>query len=176
MPLMGWESYDTNIYEATKSRLRSKTYNKYWFEGNEFQGMGSPHTARNMAWALGTLSEALTAKTAEERAEKVRLLLKLQCNDGLMHESINVNNLGACTRKWFEWANSLLVTVAEHLVGCDCDTAAAKWHLEEVTMNEKGLKMPSVNPQQHQGIEASIQWDVKYEERVKAWRGIGNLI
>ena len=176
MPLLGWQSYDAHVYEATKSRLHSKKYNKYWLEGKEFQGMGSPHTDEDMAWAIGIISEALTATTIAEKAEKVQILLKLQCNDGLMHESIDVNNVTACTRKWFEWANALLVTVAEHLVGCDCDSAAAEWHLEEVATNEKNLNMPSSRPQQHQGIEASIQWDVRYEERVTTWEGIGNLI
>ena len=26
----------------------------------------------------------------------------MQCGDGLMHESVHVDNLTACTRKWFE--------------------------------------------------------------------------
>lgn len=101
MPLLGYAKYDNAVYGSTRARLLSPA-NKYWLEGKDFKGMGSPHTAAGMAWALGTLSELMTADTAEERAEKLRLLLKLQCKDGLMHESINVNNLDSCTRRWFE--------------------------------------------------------------------------
>jgi hypothetical protein len=101
IPLLGWQGYDHTIYQATRTRLLSKI-NQYWFEGQHFRGMGSPHTEYGMAWALGTLSEALTATDPEERAEKLRLLLKLQCGDGLMHESINVDVPARCTRRWFE--------------------------------------------------------------------------
>ena len=64
--------------------------------------MGSPHTSSGMAWALGLFTEALTAGSASEQAEGLRTLLKLQCGDGLMHESVHVDNLQQCTRKWFE--------------------------------------------------------------------------
>ena len=101
MPLLGYAAYDRALYRATRGRLLSKA-NRYWLEGEHFKGMGSPHTSQGMAWALGTLSEVMTAEGAEEQAEKLRLLLKLQCGDGLMHESIDVNNPKSCTRRWFE--------------------------------------------------------------------------
>lgn len=181
MPLLGWELYDDSVYRETRSRLLSK-HNKYWYQGKFFEGMGSPHTATGMAWALGTLSEALTARTPQEQADKLRLLLKLQCKDGLMHESIHVNDPYKCTRRWFEWANSLLVTAVEHLTGVDCDRSAERWHREHIARNEitrqggsvedisKILQYPA---DRHQGIEASVQWDVKYESRVEDWKGIG---
>jgi meiotically up-regulated gene 157 (Mug157) protein len=64
--------------------------------------MGSPHTSSRFAWALGIYTEVLTATTPEEKAAGLRTLLKLQCGDGLMHESVHVDNLKQCTRKWFE--------------------------------------------------------------------------
>ncbi len=48
------------------------------------------------------LAQVLTASTPQEQADGLRTLLKLQCGDGLMHESVNVDDLKQCTRKWFE--------------------------------------------------------------------------
>lgn len=126
--MLGYSGYDKQVYENTRKRLLSSKTNKYYFEGSQFKGMGSPHTSHNMAWALGIYTEALTAPTPEEQAEGLRTLLKLQCGDGLMHESVNVDNVRACTRKWFEWANALLVISVEQLLGYDCDDAAQAFH------------------------------------------------
>ena len=174
MPLLGYERYDTQIYAATRARLLS-TKNQFWFEGEVFKGMGSPHTSQGMAWALGTLSEAFTAPTPADRAATLRLLLKLQCGDGLMHESINVNNLEQCTRRWFEWANALLTVAAEHLVGLDCDAEAERRHRDAVAQRERYPEEAN-NKYFHQSIESAVQWDVEYKPRVEAWQGIGHLI
>jgi meiotically up-regulated gene 157 (Mug157) protein len=136
IPLLGYAGYDHALYATTRSRILSKK-NEYWFEGRGFQELGSPHTPDRMAWALGALSEALTATTAEDQADKLRLLLKLQCGDGLMHESIDVDKLHRCTRKWFEWANALAVVAMEHLVGIDCDAAAELHHRAVIAKSER---------------------------------------
>lgn len=177
MPLLGYaDGFDPSIYRATRSRLLS-TVNKYWYIGTDFEGMGSPHTSNGMAWALGTLSEVLTADTAEEKAAKLKLLLKLQCGDGLMHESIHVNDPKRCTRRWFEWANALAVTAVEQVLGEDCEAAAQKLHLEQVSAREQSEGAGAdYDARRHQPIEAMVQWDVKYDEKVESWKGIGNLI
>lgn len=173
MPLLGYAGYDAAVYATTRNRLLS-TKNEYWFEGKGFRGMGSPHTSHGMAWALGTLSEALTATTAEDRAEKLRLLLKLQCGDGLMHESIHVDKLDRCTRKWFEWANALSVVAIEHLVGADCDAAAEVHHRAVIAQREKYRGKNRFMALFHQGIESAVQWGGKYNSsKVNVWKGIG---
>jgi len=173
MPLLGYARYDHAVYATTRNRLLS-TKNEYWFEGKGFRGMGSPHTPDGMAWALGTLSEALTAMTAEDRAEKLRLLLKLQCGDGLMHESIHVDHLNRCTRKWFEWANALSVVAIEHLVGIDCDAAAEVFHRAAIAHREKYKRKDRFMSLFHQGIESAVQWGGKYDSsKVAVWKGFG---
>lgn len=37
-----------------------------------------------------------------------------------------------CTRPWFGWANALLVTLVEQLLGLDCEAAAEAQRLEAV--------------------------------------------
>ena len=173
IPLLGYSQYDHAVYATTRSRLLSKR-NEYWYEGEGFVGMGSPHTERGMAWALGTLSEALTSPTPEDRAEKLRLLLKLQCGDGLMHESIHVDNLKRCTRKWFEWANALSVVAIEHLIGVDCDAAAEVQHREMIAKREGySGKEKQYKALFHQSVESSVQWGGKYVSKVDDWKGYG---
>ena len=183
IPLLGWDKYDKIIYETTKSRLFS-TRNRYYFTGDVFTGLGSPHTPSGMAWALGTLSEAMTAKNPSEKAEKLRLLLKLQCNDGLMHESVHVSNANRCSRRWFEWANSLLVTAVEHLIGVDCDQAAEDSHRNDFALFEaEKSSRTEPNPSEfldaamyRQGVLSRVQSDVKYVARVQDWKGTGHTI
>ena len=73
-----------------------------YYSGKHMSGLGSTHTEAGMVWALGVVSEALTAATPEEQAAALRTLLKMQCGTGLMHESVHVDDLTKCTRKWFE--------------------------------------------------------------------------
>lgn len=183
IPLLGWGKYDSTIYEQTKARILSSK-NKLYFKGKKMAGLGSQHTSTNMVWALGIFSEALTATSTEGKARILRDLIKLQCQDGLMHESINVNDLTKCTRKWFEWANALLVTVAEHITGIDCDEAAAEYHinwLSHVERNNSRYKSDSEDKvrnyvSRHQGIIARVQHGGKYTKKVEDWKGIGWFI
>lgn len=55
--------------------------------------------------------QALTTKDVAEQAYVLRTMLKLQCGNGLMHESVSTQNLDECTRPVFEWANAMLVSV-----------------------------------------------------------------
>jgi meiotically up-regulated gene 157 (Mug157) protein len=175
MPLLGYAGYDRAVYETTRKRLLSSK-NEYWFEGRSFRGMGSPHTSLGMAWALGTLSEALTAPTGDDKAEKLRLLLKLQCGDGLMHESVHVDELNRCTRKWFEWANALSVVAIEHLAGIDCDAAAEVHHRAAIAKRQGYRRKDRYMTLFHQSIEAGVQWGGEYVSKVDDWKGIGNVI
>lgn len=57
----------------------------------------------------GNAVQGLTSNDLEEQAYILRTMLKLQCGNGLMHESVSTQNLAQCTRPVFEWANAMLV-------------------------------------------------------------------
>lgn len=125
-------------------------------------------------WPLALMVQGLTASTAEEQADMLRLLLKTQCSNGLMHESgktgvaaviaaiagvrpdcaaqhahtlsvvvclpapaVNADDLTACSRDWFGWANSLLVALVESSLGIDCAEAAEEQHRLNIAAQEK---------------------------------------
>lgn len=124
-------------------------------------------------WPLALMVQGLTASTAEEQADMLRLLLKTQCSNGLMHESgkagvgagiaavagmrpdcaaqhatytarccvpapaVNADDLNACSRDWFGWANSLLVALVESSLGIDCAEAAEEQHRLNIAAQEK---------------------------------------
>ncbi len=52
-----------------------------------------------------------------------------------MHESVSVNDLGKCTRPWFEWANAMLVVFTENALGMDCVAAAEKHRLSQIQVH-----------------------------------------
>jgi len=85
IPLLGYR-YNPEIYAATRDRILTKK-NPSFFAGNEFSGIGSPHTPEGMAWPLALSVQGLTSHSPKERADMLRTLLKLQCDNGLMHES-----------------------------------------------------------------------------------------
>jgi hypothetical protein len=58
-----------------------------FYSGLELKGIGSPHTPPQNVWPLAIAVQALTATSLEERVEMFRTLLKMQCGNGLMHES-----------------------------------------------------------------------------------------
>lgn len=58
----------------------------------------------------------------------IQQLLGMQCGIGLMHESVDVRDMTQCTRPMFEWANSMLVVLVEHLLGRDCTDKGLQHH------------------------------------------------
>ena len=121
IPLLGWSKYDKDIYQATRKRLLSAETNKYYFQGNKLQGIGSPHTPREYIWPMALIIQALTEEglvaanggTASKDFDAVvhqvvfqfRQLLSSACNDA-MHESVHAQ--AGCpryTRFWFEWVS-----------------------------------------------------------------------
>lgn len=166
-PLLGWDGYDREIYKVTRARLLSPETNEWYFRGESAEGIGSPHTGKNMVWPMALIIQALTTdESAEEVVRIVESLLKMQCGNGLMHESVDVNNLNHCTRPVFEWANALAVVLGEHLLGLDCDAEAEAFRLIEVKDSEK--KDTQVHPRNggedlplyYQRLEAEVSFDV----------------
>eukprot|EP00884_Botryococcus_braunii_P022907 jgi/Botrbrau1/92/Bobra.0022s0082.1 len=139
MPLLGYRHYDSEIYRATAQRLLSSE-NSYFFKGKDIEGLGSPHTGADMVWPLAVMVQALTAQAPEEKVRLLQMLLHhMQCGDGLMHESVDVNNLNHCTRPDFEWANAMLVSVYEKTLGESCDGEAEVLRLRTTADSMKVL-------------------------------------
>lgn len=65
MPLLGFE-YDADVYAATRRRILSSN-NKYYFEGSNFTGLGSPHTPDRYIWPLAHMVDALTTDTTAQQ-------------------------------------------------------------------------------------------------------------
>jgi hypothetical protein len=87
--------------------------------------------------------QALTTSDTSHQAEVMQRLLKMQCGNGLMHESImaslvDTDGPSGCTRPAFEWANSMLVALVEERLGLDCDAEAQRLHLAIIREREKG--------------------------------------
>jgi meiotically up-regulated gene 157 (Mug157) protein len=137
LPLLGWPKLDMEVYKTTRERLLSSKYNEQFFEGSELRGIGSEHTMSGFVWPLALVTEALT-DSPEKKAEILKMLLKTQCRNGLMHESINSNNVHDCTRPEFEWANAMLVVLVENSLGYDCDESAQ--HMLEQLVSDTEAK------------------------------------
>lgn len=83
--------------------------------------------------------------------------------NGLVHESVDVNQPGAYTRPEFGWANAMAAVAIEQLLGVDCDQAAELQRLEQVMEREK--RQPSTAPNggkdltsYYELLEAHIQY------------------
>lgn len=137
IPLLGYPHYDPEVYSETRARVLSRK-NEWYFEGTVLSGLGSPHTPRGYVWPLAVMVDALTTDEPRDRAEALRSLLRAQCGNGLMHESVHNSEGGACTREWFEWANAMFVVLYEDTLKERCDAEAERNRLEEIRERETG--------------------------------------
>lgn len=154
VPILGYRHYDREIYKRTRDRLNSPI-NPYYYETDYeaakgsysgekvpfFGGQGSTHTPKGNVWPLGIMIEAMLDPDPIAKADAIRLLLEMQCGNGLLHESNNVNNIRSCSRVTFEWANTLFVVLYEHTLGKTCQQAFEKRRVKELgdKMKSKGL-------------------------------------
>lgn len=174
VPILGYKHYDEQTYLRTKKRLLSES-NQYYFETNYdaakrsypnrekipfFGGLGSPHTPKGNIWPLGTMVEAILDTDVTSRADAFRLLLEMQCGNGLMHESVNVDNVASCTRPIFEWANTMYVVLFETSFGKSCEEAFEKHRLAELG-----------NEMRKRGANADGIFYGTLMSRVKHWSG-----
>lgn len=151
VPILGYRYYDEAIYARTRDRLNSPI-NPFYFETNYdqaknnypdkkipyFGGQGSTHTPHGNVWPLGIMIEAIISDDAQVKADAAKLLLEMQCGNGLMHESNNVNNIRSCSRVTFEWANSLYVVFFESTFGRTCQDAFEQRRVKELGQHMKG--------------------------------------
>lgn len=136
LPLHSPGNYDSQAYWRTRGRFMNPSKNRYFFQRDDISGLGSPHTPLNHIWPLATMVHALTSNKAQEQATLIRQLLRMQCGNGLMHESVFLDNLDVCTRPDFEWANAMFVVMYEQLFGNSCTAAAIEEHMANVHNSE----------------------------------------
>lgn len=110
LPLMGFLPRNDTIYQNTRKMILARNGNPYYSEGEFFKGVGSPHTGLGRAWPLSLLTTIQTSTNRSEVEHLLSLVLDSTAGLGLMHESVNVNNLTDYTRPWFSWANGVLGT------------------------------------------------------------------
>jgi meiotically up-regulated gene 157 (Mug157) protein len=83
------------VYANTRRRILSSS-NPYHYSGSAFSGLGSPHTPPQYIWPLAIMVQALTSSDPYEQAGLLQVLLRMQCRNGLMHESVHVS-VGQCS-------------------------------------------------------------------------------
>ena len=169
VPLLGYPHFDPEVYQETRRRVLSSR-NEHYFEGSVLSGLGSPHTPRGYVWPLAVMVDALTTDDAEKRAAALRSLLRAQCGNGLMHESVHHSEGTACTREWFEWANAMFVVLYEDTLKERCDAGAEAHRLAEIAKRETGAAVipgvpaaasggdPMGDPLFYESLEAQIHF------------------
>lgn len=128
LPLLGFVEQSNSVYQNTRRMILEKTGNPYYMIGSAFRGIGGPHSTfpfsylpllllffsktnnytagfKN-AWPMSILVQAMTTDIDSEITECINLVRNSSLL-GLVHESIDVNDINKYTRSWFAWANSL---------------------------------------------------------------------
>jgi meiotically up-regulated gene 157 (Mug157) protein len=114
LPLLGFCDASDPVYVATRKMILSKAGNPYYLTGSQFKGIGGPHIGLRNAWPISVMVEIMTlplvkGEGGEEAGRILELLemIKSASKLGLIHESVDVENVGVYTRSWFAWANSV---------------------------------------------------------------------
>ena len=105
-PWLGYCQTSDEIYKETKKRILSD-FNPYYYEGKEFNGIGSPHTPPRYVWHISTGMRGLVSDDKEEKAKMIKLMINTDGGTGCMHEGISVDDSRQFTRPWFSWANAV---------------------------------------------------------------------
>jgi uncharacterized protein len=162
-PLLGYERLDKTVYAMTRKRILSSA-NPYFFNGTVFRGLGSPHTDVGYVWPLATAVQALTADSAAERAQLLTDLTNMASVNGLVHESVHIDQPLLFTRPEFGWANAMLVVAAEQLLGLDCESEADAERTRAVSAREAAAQEQQAPPNggadlpaYYEMLEAGIQ-------------------
>ncbi|KAG5291182.1 DUF1237 domain-containing protein [Histoplasma capsulatum G186AR] len=106
LPLLGFVDKDDEVYQNTRKMLLTKTGNPYYLTGTQFHGIGGPHAGLSNAWPMSVLVRARTSDDDEEIMESINMVRNASLL-GLIHESVDVDNIRVYTRSWFAWANSV---------------------------------------------------------------------
>jgi meiotically up-regulated gene 157 (Mug157) protein len=106
IPYLGYITENDPIYVNTRRFALSKQ-NPFYYEGKVAKGIGSPHTPPDYIWHMALSMQGLTATSAGEKLEMIRLLEATDADTGFMHEGFHADDPSTFTRKWFAWSNSL---------------------------------------------------------------------
>ncbi|KGQ01049.1 hypothetical protein PAAG_12242 [Paracoccidioides lutzii Pb01] len=106
LPLLGFGKVGDDVYRNTRRMVLEKTGNPYYLVGEAFEGIGGPHVGLQSAWPMSVLIRARTSTDDEEIIRSLNMVRNASVL-GLVHESVNVNNVSVYTRSWFAWANSV---------------------------------------------------------------------
>lgn len=99
LPLLGFVGADNEVYRNTRKMVLSPQGNPYYLTGCEFSGIGGPHVGITHAWPISLLVQAMTSDDDEEIKGLLAAVLKASPL-GLIHESVNVQQLSDYTRKF----------------------------------------------------------------------------
>ncbi|KAF9892454.1 hypothetical protein FE257_001563 [Aspergillus nanangensis] len=106
LPVLGYVDNGDSVYKNTRKMILDKAGNPYYLTGSAFHGIGGPHAGLENAWPMSVLVQAMTSDSDAEITECINQVRNSSLL-GLVHESINVNNIKDYTRPWFAWANSV---------------------------------------------------------------------
>lgn len=81
--------------------------NPYFWRGKAGEGIGGPHTGKEVIWPMSIMMKALTATEDSEIKACMEQLLRTDAGTGFIHESFNKDNASEFTRPWFAWTNTL---------------------------------------------------------------------
>jgi meiotically up-regulated gene 157 (Mug157) protein len=99
LPLLGFVNKDNKIYQNTRRMILEKAGNPFYLEGKQFHGIGGPHIGLQNSWPMSLLVQAMTSDDASEINQCLNLVLS-SSKLGLVHESIDVNNINRYTSKF----------------------------------------------------------------------------
>lgn len=105
LPYIAGVNPEDEIYQNTRKLVLS-AFNPYFARG-KYEGVGGPHTGKEMIWPLSYIMRALTSQDDEEIKYCISMLKETHAGTGFMHESFHRNNPADFTRKWFAWANTI---------------------------------------------------------------------
>ncbi len=106
MPYLNAVKSTDPIYQNTRKLVLSNS-NPFFFKGTAGEGIGGPHVGVDMIWPISIIIRGLTATSASEVKDCIKMLMSTHGGTGFMHESFHKDDPTKFTRKWFAWANTL---------------------------------------------------------------------
>ncbi|WP_239613570.1 glycoside hydrolase family 125 protein [Cohnella mopanensis] len=106
IPYFGYASSNDPIYRNTR-RFALSNENRYFFQGKQASGIGSPHTPDGYIWHMALSMQGLTATDSKEILKMLEWLEVTDAGTGYMHEGFHADDPNVYTRPWFAWSNSL---------------------------------------------------------------------
>lgn len=100
LPLLGFTDSTNEVYQNTRKMILQKKGNPYFLSGSDFSGIGGPHVGVQHAWPMSVLVQAMTSESDEEIKRCLESVKNVSRN-GLIHESVNVENWSDYTREFF---------------------------------------------------------------------------